>query len=71
MECSWESKGKLMRLLVEKGMGKLPVFVGGIIPPADVPALKAEGVLEVFGPGTATAEVVRAIRLALGTGANG
>jgi methylmalonyl-CoA mutase C-terminal domain/subunit len=60
---------RVMRLLVEKGMGKLPVFVGGIIPPADVPALKAEGVLEVFGPGTATAEVVRAIRLALGTGA--
>ena len=59
---------RVMRMLGEKGMGKLPVFVGGIIPPADVPALKAAGVIEVFGPGTATADVVRAIRLALGQG---
>jgi methylmalonyl-CoA mutase C-terminal domain/subunit len=62
---------RVLRLLGEKGMGATPVFVGGIIPPADVPALKAEGVTEVFGPGTSTAEVVRAFQRALGEGSNG
>jgi methylmalonyl-CoA mutase C-terminal domain/subunit len=62
---------RVMRLMGEKGMKATPVFVGGIIPPADVPALKAVGVTEVFGPGTSTAEVVRAIQRALGEGHNG
>jgi methylmalonyl-CoA mutase, C-terminal domain len=57
---------RVMRLLREKGMDATRVFVGGIIPPSDVPGLKAEGVAEVFGPGTPTAEVVKAIRSALG-----
>jgi methylmalonyl-CoA mutase C-terminal domain/subunit len=62
---------RVMTLLGEKGMGKTPVFVGGIIPPTDIPALKTAGVMEVFGPGTSTADVVRAIRLALGEGKAG
>jgi methylmalonyl-CoA mutase, C-terminal domain len=62
---------RVMRLMGEKGMAGTPVFVGGIIPPADVPALKAEGVTEVFGPGTPTADVVQAIQRALGEGARG
>lgn len=37
----------------------LPVILGGIIPPEDVAALKARGVAEYFGPGSATADVVR------------
>lgn len=37
------------------------VFVGGIIPEADVPALEAAGVLGVYGPGTPTAAIVDAI----------
>jgi methylmalonyl-CoA mutase C-terminal domain/subunit len=62
---------RVMRLLREKGMDSTRVFVGGIIPAADIPGLKAEGVTEVFGPGTPTAEVVQAIRTALGDGQNG
>jgi methylmalonyl-CoA mutase C-terminal domain/subunit len=62
---------RVMRLMREKGLGATPVFVGGIIPAADVPALKAEGVKEVFGPGTTTAEVVQAFQRALGQGQSG
>jgi methylmalonyl-CoA mutase C-terminal domain/subunit len=62
---------RVMRMLREKGIEATPVFVGGIIPPADIPALKAEGVKEVFGSGTSTAEVVRAIQRALGEGKSG
>jgi methylmalonyl-CoA mutase C-terminal domain/subunit len=62
---------RVMRLLREKGMEATRVFVGGIIPPADVQGLKAEGVAEVFGPGTSTSEVVEAIRSAFGQGQDG
>ena len=57
---------RVMRLLVEKGLQRIKVFVGGIIPDADIPGLKASGVAGVFGPGTPTADVVTAIRDALG-----
>jgi methylmalonyl-CoA mutase C-terminal domain/subunit len=57
---------RVMRLLNEKGLGAVKVFVGGIIPESDIPDLKAEGVTEVFGPGTPTADVVKAIQRALG-----
>jgi methylmalonyl-CoA mutase C-terminal domain/subunit len=53
---------RVMRLLREKGLDKVEVFVGGIIPEADIPGLKAAGVAAVFGPGTPTAEVAAAIR---------
>ncbi len=53
---------RVMRLLKEKGLEKVDVFVGGIIPEADIPDLKAAGVTAVFGPGTPTADVVTAIR---------
>ncbi|HHW26474.1 MAG TPA: cobalamin B12-binding domain-containing protein [Firmicutes bacterium] len=47
-------------LLREKGQSSLDVLVlaGGIIPEEDIPALKAAGVDEVFGPGTSTQEIV-------------
>jgi methylmalonyl-CoA mutase C-terminal domain/subunit len=38
------------------------VLMGGIVPPPDVPKLKALGVAEVFGPGTPTAKIVDFIR---------
>ncbi len=58
---------RVMRLLKEKGLERIKVFVGGIIPDADIPGLKASGVAGVFGPGTPTADVVKAIRNSLGT----
>jgi methylmalonyl-CoA mutase C-terminal domain/subunit len=62
---------RVMRLLREKGLEKIKVFVGGIIPDADIPDLKASGVAGVFGPGTPTADVVTAIRHALGAPQSG
>ena len=37
-------------------------LVGGIIPPEDVPALKALGVSETFGPGTTIKKITEYIR---------
>jgi methylmalonyl-CoA mutase C-terminal domain/subunit len=59
---------RVMRLLQEKGLDRVSVFVGGIIPDGDIPDLKAAGVTAVFGPGTPTADVVKAIRNAQGEG---
>jgi methylmalonyl-CoA mutase C-terminal domain/subunit len=53
---------RVMRLLKEKGIGQVHVFVGGIIPESDIPELVSGGVTAVFGPGTPTAEVVKAIQ---------
>lgn len=39
----------------------IPVVVGGIIPPGDVPDLHAAGIAEVLGPGAAADEVVAAV----------
>jgi methylmalonyl-CoA mutase C-terminal domain/subunit len=38
------------------------VLVGGIIPDADIPALKKAGIAEVFLPGTSTQDIVDFIR---------
>ena len=49
---------RLMELLREKGLENVLVVLGGIIPDADVPALKAMGVAGVFGPGTAMQAII-------------
>src|SRR6266851_1984492 len=38
---------QLMKLLHEKGMNDVTVLVGGIIPEADIPALKQSGIAEI------------------------
>jgi methylmalonyl-CoA mutase, C-terminal domain len=53
---------RVCNLLREKGMDDVLVTVGGIIPDADVPALKEGGVAAVFGPGTTIAEVADFLR---------
>ena len=40
----------------------VPVVVGGIVPPLDVPRLEAAGVAAVLGPGAGDAEVVDTVR---------
>ncbi len=50
---------QVMRLLAKEGMDDVVVVAGGIIPPEDVPALKAIGIAEVFGPGTSTEDIIR------------
>jgi methylmalonyl-CoA mutase C-terminal domain/subunit len=53
---------RLMELLREKGLDDVLVILGGIIPDADLPALKAMGVSAVFRPGTAMQEIIDFIR---------
>ena len=52
---------QLMKLLREKGMDDVTVLVGGIIPEADIPALKADGISQIFLPGTSTQDIVNFI----------
>jgi methylmalonyl-CoA mutase C-terminal domain/subunit len=49
---------QLMKLLHDKGMDDVTVLVGGIIPEADIPALKQSGIAEIFLPGTPTQDIV-------------
>lgn len=49
---------RVIDLMKEKGMGEIPIVMGGIIPREDIPALKEMGVQEVFGPGTSTRDIV-------------
>ena len=53
---------ELLALLRAKGMTDVAVLVGGIIPDADIPALKAAGIAGIFLPGTATQEIVDFVR---------
>lgn len=53
---------RLMNLLREKGMNDVTVLIGGIIPEADIPALRKAGIAEVFLPGTTTQSIVDFIR---------
>ena len=53
---------KVMELLEEKGVDDMLVIGGGIIPDEDVPALKACGIAEIFGPGTNTQDIIGFIK---------
>ena len=43
-------------------LADVPLILGGIIPERDAPAMHAAGVKGIFGPGTATGDIVTAIR---------
>ena len=49
---------KVVALMKEKGINDIILFGGGIIPQADIDALKALGVGELFTPGTPTQVIV-------------
>jgi methylmalonyl-CoA mutase C-terminal domain/subunit len=53
---------RIIEKLREAGMGNVHVFVGGIIPEEDIPELIRAGVQAVYGPGTATVQIVNDIR---------
>jgi methylmalonyl-CoA mutase C-terminal domain/subunit len=53
---------RVMDLVREKGISDVLVVGGGIIPDEDIPAMKAAGVAEIFGPGTYTAYIIQYIR---------
>jgi methylmalonyl-CoA mutase C-terminal domain/subunit len=50
------------------GLDHVKVFVGGIVPDEDVPALEGLGVMGIFGPGTNTQVVTDFIRQQLSEG---
>jgi methylmalonyl-CoA mutase len=49
----------LREALHELGADDVLVVVGGVIPPADVPALKDAGAVAVYQPGTVIAEAAQ------------
>ena len=50
---------RVMELLRERGVRDLLVLGGGVIPEEDIPALKAVGIAEIFGPGTSMDSIVK------------
>jgi methylmalonyl-CoA mutase C-terminal domain/subunit len=52
----------VMAGLKEKKMANVTVVAGGIIPEDDIPALKKMGIKTVFGPGTKTGDIAKAIK---------
>ena len=53
---------RIVNLLRENGMDDTLVLVGGIVPQEDISELKANGVSEIFLPGTSTEDIVKFIR---------
>ena len=49
---------ELCQALASRGV-RAPLLVGGTIPPRDVPALRALGVADVFGPGRSLDDLAR------------
>ena len=53
---------RIVNLLREQGMDDCLVLLGGIVPQEDIPKLKAQGIAEVFLPGTSTEDIVNFLR---------
>jgi len=49
---------EICRSLREQAAKDVLIVMGGILPPDDIPKVKASGVAEVFGPGTPTTQIV-------------
>lgn len=52
----------LFETLRKENAEDIPVLVGGVIPPPDIPKLKAMGVKEVFPPGTSLERIVEYVK---------
>jgi len=59
---------RVLEGLRQAGLAHIKVFVGGIVPDEDVPALQELGVAGVFGPGASTQVVADFIRQQLSGG---
>lgn len=61
-----EHCGAIRTLLDEMGAADIPILLGGVIPDADLPALREMGVTTVVGSGATPAEVIAAVESAVG-----
>ncbi len=50
---------RIVQSVRDRGLDDVLIAAGGIIPDADVAALKEAGIAEVFGPGTSIGQVAR------------
>lgn len=55
---------KVARLLREKGLDHVKVFLGGIIPERDVPYLLEQGIEKIYGPDTPMKTIIESIQKA-------
>jgi len=62
---------RVMELLRANKQENVLVFIGGIIPEADVPALHAMGVTGVYGPGASTVTIAEDVQKAVAGQATG
>jgi methylmalonyl-CoA mutase C-terminal domain/subunit len=53
---------RVIELMQANGQGNVPVFVGGIIPEEDVNVLLDAGVKAIYGPGSATTQIINDIQ---------
>ena len=53
---------RVVELIRANGQENVLVYLGGIIPEEDIPALKAAGVQAVYGPGSSTAQMITDIQ---------
>jgi len=54
--------GDVMEGVKKKGMDRVSVVAGGIIPEDDIPVLEKMGIKAIFGPGTKTVEIAETIK---------
>jgi methylmalonyl-CoA mutase C-terminal domain/subunit len=53
---------RILEALRAAGLDRIPVILGGIIPPDDVPELRKCGIREIFTPGCSTTEIISCVR---------
>jgi len=53
---------RVLELMREKGLNDVLLTGGGIIPKEDMETLRAQGVGELFGPGTSTGAIIDYVR---------
>ena len=56
---------KIKELLVANGQEDVRIYLGGIIPYDDIPALQKLGVAGIYGPGSSTLTIIEDIRKAM------
>ncbi len=57
---------RVLELLRGNGQDQVKVFIGGIIPDEDIPALQKMGVAGIYGPGASTETIAEDVRRVAG-----